>query len=103
LEALLDFHSDAASELQDDTINAAQLARLYFSPIAIQPGDALYIEYRGKDFIINAAFASGERTEFESSLNGSYEQWRKGILPLDMFRAASEATAYPAAGHCQES
>src|SRR5438874_11002667 len=69
LEALLDSHSDAASELQDDTINAAQLARLYFSPIAIQPGDALYIEYRGKDFIINAAFASGERTEFESSLN----------------------------------
>src|SRR5205809_4163260 len=87
LEALLDSHSDAASELRDDTINAVQLGRLQFSPIGIQPGDALYIEYRGKDFVINADFASGERTEFDSSPKGSYEQWRKGILPLDMFRA----------------
>src|SRR5437763_11282075 len=37
---------------------------------------------------VNADFASGERTAFDSSPKGSYEQWRKGILPLDMFREA---------------
>lgn len=89
LEALLDSHSkEAGSNLQDETINAAQLGRLRFSPIIIQPGDALYVEYRGRDFVIKADFASGERTEFDSSPKGSYDQWRKGILPLDMFRAA---------------
>ena len=36
---------------------------------------------------VNADFATGERTEFDSSPKGSYEQWRKGILPLDTFRA----------------
>src|SRR5437764_10972827 len=72
LEALLDSHSkEAESNLQDDTINAAQLARLHFSPIIIQPGDALYVEYRGRDFVINADFASGERTEFDSSPKGA--------------------------------
>ncbi len=89
LEALLDSHSkDSDSDLQDDTINAAQLERLQFNAIVIQPGDALYMEYRGKDFTIDADFASGERTEFNSSPKGNYEQWRKGILPLDMFRGA---------------
>src|SRR2546423_4240624 len=87
LEALLDSHSkDADADLEDDTINAAQLEHLQFNPIVIQPGDALYMEYRGRDFTVNAGFASGERTEFDSSAKGSYEQWRKGILPLDMFR-----------------
>jgi RHS repeat-associated protein len=89
LEALLDSHSqDTDSDLQDDTINAAQLEHLQFSPIFIQPGDALYMEYRGRDFTVDADFASGERTAFDSSPKGSYEQWRKGILPLDMFREA---------------
>ena len=90
LEALLDSHSkdDADADLQDDTINAAQLEHLRFSPIVIQPGDALYVEYRGRDFTVSADFASGERTAFDSSPKGSYEQWRKGILPLDMFREA---------------
>src|SRR6478609_7274733 len=32
--------------------------------------------------------ASGEKTAFDSSPKGSYEQWRKGVLPLDMFRGA---------------
>ena len=43
LEALLDAHSqDAGPDVLDDTINTAQLERLQFSPIVIQPGDALY-------------------------------------------------------------
>jgi len=89
LEALLDSHtSDAEAGVENDTINAAGLAHLQFSPIVIQPGDALYVEYRGRDFTINANFASGEMTAFDSSPRGSYEQWRRGILPLDMFRAA---------------
>jgi len=89
LEALLDSHSkDSDSDLQDDTINAAQLERLQFNAIVIQPGDALYMEYRGKDFRIDADFASGERTAFDSSPKGNYEQWRKGVLPLDIFRGA---------------
>jgi len=89
LEALLDSHSqNAGADLQDDTISAAQLERLQFKPIVIQPGDALYLEYRGKDFTIDADFASGERTEFDSSPKASYDRWRKGILPLDMFQAA---------------
>ena len=66
LEALLDSHSkDSDSDLQDDTINAAQLERLQFSSIVIQPGDALYMEYKGRDFSIDADFASGERTAFD--------------------------------------
>lgn len=89
LEALLDSHSnDSEPDLDDGTINAAQLEHLQLGPIVIEPGDALYIEYRGKDFIVNADFASGDRTAFDSSPKGSYEQWRKGILPLDMFRPA---------------
>ena len=89
LEALLDSHSqDTDSDLEDDTINAAQLEHLQFTPIVIQPGDALYLEYRGRDFTVDANFASDERTAFDSSPKGSYEQWRKGILPLDMFREA---------------
>lgn len=89
LEALLDSHSqDSDSDLLDDTINAAQLEHLQFKPIVIQPGDALYVEYRGRDFTVDADFASGERTAFDSSPKGSYEEWRKGILPLDMFREA---------------
>lgn len=90
LESLLDSHSkeDADADLQDDTINAAQLEHLKFSPIVIQPGDALYVEYRGRDFTVDADFTSGDRTAFDSSPKGSYEQWRKGILPLDMFPEA---------------
>ncbi len=89
LEALLDSHSiDGDYDLQDDTINATQLEHLQFSPIIIQPGDALYMEYKGKDFTIDADFAGGERTAFDSSPKGNYEQWRKGVLPLDMFRDA---------------
>src|SRR6266481_2826005 len=89
LEALLDSHSkDSDSDLQDETIDATQLEHLQFSAIVIQPGDALYMEYRGKDFTIDADFASGERTAFDSSPKGNYEQWRKGVLPLDMFRGA---------------
>src|SRR6266404_6267668 len=89
LETLLHSHSkDSDSDLQDDTINAAELGRLQFNPIVIQPGDALYMEYKGRDFTIDADFVSGERTAFDSSPKGSYEQWRKGILPLDMFREA---------------
>jgi hypothetical protein len=61
---------------------------LQFGPIVIQSGDALYVEYRGRDFTVNADFASGEKTEFDSSPKGSYEQWRKGVLPLDVFRGA---------------
>jgi len=88
LEALLDYHSqDADSDIQDDVINAAQLERLEFSPIAVQPGDAIYIRYRGRDFTIDADFASGARTTFDSPPAGSFEQWRKGILALDMFRS----------------
>src|SRR5205809_6865488 len=67
LEALLDSHSkDADADVPEDTINAAQLERLQFAPIVIQPGDALYIEYRGRDFTVDADFASGERTAFDS-------------------------------------
>ena len=89
LEALLDSHSqNADADFADYTIHAAQLERLQFSPIVIQPGDALYMEYRGRDFTVDAEFASGEGTAFDSSPKGSYEQWRRGILPLDMFREA---------------
>jgi RHS repeat-associated protein len=89
LEALLDSHSEDDEDAgPGDTINAAQLEHLQFSPILIQPGDALYVEYRGRDFTVDADFASGERTAFDSSPKGSYEEWRKGILPLDMFREA---------------
>lgn len=89
LESLLDSHSnDEDADLQDGIINAAQLERLQFSPIVIQPGDALYVEYEGRDFTVDANFANGEKTAFDSSPKGSYEQWRKGLLPLDMFREA---------------
>jgi len=89
LEALLDSHSEDDEDAgPGDTINAAQLEHLQFSPILIQPGDALYVEYRGRDFTVDADFASGERTAFDSSPKGSYDEWRKGILPLDMFREA---------------
>lgn len=89
LEALLDSHSnDAETGIEDDTLTAAGLAHLQFNPIVIQPGDALYVEYRGRDFTVNADFANGEMTAFDSSPKGSYEQWRKGVLPLDIFRGA---------------
>src|SRR5262249_53436086 len=88
LEAPLDSHSKDADLQQDDTINAAQLEYLQFNSIVIQPGDALYMEYRGRDFTVDADFASGERTGFDSSWKGNYEQWRKGILLLDMIHEA---------------
>jgi hypothetical protein len=77
LESLLDSHSqdaDSGTQGSDTPIPATQLERLQFSPIVIQPGDALYIEYRGRDFTIDAELASGERTAFDSSPQGSYEQ-----------------------------
>jgi RHS repeat-associated protein len=46
------------------------------------------MEYKGRDFTIDADFASGESTAFDSSPKGNYEEWRKGVLPLDMFRGA---------------
>ena len=75
LEALLDAHSnDEGADPEDGTINAAQLEHLQFSPIVIQPGDALYVEYEGRDFTVEANFASGEKTAFDSSPKGGYEQ-----------------------------
>jgi RHS repeat-associated protein len=88
LEALLDSHSNDAEPAMDDTIASTQLERLQFNAIVIQPGDALYVEYKGRDFTVHADFASGDMTAFDSSPKGSYEQWRKGILPLDVFREA---------------
>jgi RHS repeat-associated protein len=89
LEALLDSHSNDAEEGRDEgTITVAGIEHLHFNAISIQPGDALYVEYRGRDFTVTADFASGEMIAFDASPKGSYEQWRKGILPLDIFHAA---------------
>jgi RHS repeat-associated protein len=88
LEGLLDSHSnDEDMDVPEGTIHAAQLEQLQFTPIVIQPGDALYLEYRGRDFTISADFANGDRAAFDSSPRGSYEEWRRGILLLDGFRA----------------
>ncbi len=87
LEGLLDSHSnDEDMDVPEGTIHAAQLEHLQFTPIVIQPGDALYLEYRGRDFTISADFANGDRAAFDSSPRGSYEEWRRGILLLDLFR-----------------
>jgi RHS repeat-associated protein len=87
LEGLLDSHSnDEDMNVPEGTIHAAQLEQLQFTPI-VQPGDALYLEYRGRDFAISADFANGDRAAFDSSPRGSYEEWRRGILLLDLFRA----------------
>src|SRR5256714_15659481 len=63
LEAVLDSHSkDSDAGLQqDDTINADQLAHLRLSPIVIQPGTALCIDYRRCDLTVNADLTSGMR------------------------------------------
>ena len=91
LEALIDSHSSAehtGSSAEDPSIRAADLNHLTFSPIVIQPGDALYVESRGKDFTITARYANGDFADFDSSPKASNEQWRKGVLPLDQFSAA---------------
>jgi RHS repeat-associated protein len=93
LKVLIDSHSEAEesqSSMQPDAINAAHLDHLRFAPVAIRPGDALYVEYRGKGFTINAKFASGDFTAFDAPPRASNEQWRKGILPLDLFHAGLE-------------
>jgi RHS repeat-associated protein len=84
LEALTDEHSQTeGSSAQEEAISAADMTRLKFTPIVIQAGDALYVEYRGKDFTINAQYANKDFTSFDSPAKASNEQWRKGVLLLD--------------------
>jgi RHS repeat-associated protein len=87
LEALIDAHSEDAAPDQDQIISADDLMRLKFTSIVVQPGDALYVEYRGKDFKVAIKYDNGDFLAFDSSPKASDEQWRKGILPLDQFRA----------------
>lgn len=90
LEALIDNHSStegAGSPADGQIMSAADLKHLAFSPIVVQPGDALYVESRGKDFTIRVDYANGDFAAFDSSPKASDDQWRKGILPLDQFRA----------------
>ncbi|HEY6347773.1 MAG TPA: RHS repeat-associated core domain-containing protein [Candidatus Angelobacter sp.] len=51
----------------------------------IQPGDALYVEYRGEPFDLTAHLANGDVIGFDSASKARPDQWRKGIYPLDMF------------------
>src|SRR5260370_11524889 len=88
LEALIDTHASTegtGSPSEDQTISAVDLQHLKFSPIVVQPGDALYVESRGKDFTITAQYANGDFAALDSSPKASDDQWRKGILPLDHF------------------
>jgi hypothetical protein len=84
LEVLTDEHSRAEeSPAQEEPISAADMTRLKFRPIVIQAGDALYVEYRGTGFTINAQYANKDFTSFDSPAKASSEQWRKGVLLLD--------------------
>ena len=82
LKAMLDSHSQSVSS---DTMTLATMEHMHFNPVVLQAGDALYMEYRGKDFSVNAHFASGEFLTFDSTPAATEQQWRKAILPLDIF------------------
>ena len=80
LQALVSAHAEDAgsgSAGQDDLINAIGLQRLHFDPIVIQPGDALYMEVRGRDFSVKAQLANGDFMAFDSKPTSSYEEWHQ--------------------------
>jgi len=86
LEALLASEpNDYAAENApaDVTTTAGQLSELQFSPIVVQAGDALYLEYRGRDFTVYAEYAGGSMTAFDAPEKASFDEWRKGVLLLD--------------------
>ncbi|HEY6252020.1 MAG TPA: RHS repeat-associated core domain-containing protein [Candidatus Angelobacter sp.] len=86
LDALLDSYSKATDSDSSTILTIAALEHLRFSPIAIQPGDTLYVEYRGEPFDLKAHLANGDVIDFDSASEARPDQWRKGIYPLDMFR-----------------
>jgi len=67
----------------ESVVEAVELSQLKFAPITIQPGDALYAEYKGKNFTIHADYLGGDTTAFDVPSQASEEHWRKGILLLD--------------------
>lgn len=85
LDALLNSRSTAADSDSAPIITISRLQQLHFNPIAIQPGDALYVEYRGEPFDLTAHLANGDVIGFDSAVKARPDQWRKGVYPLDMF------------------
>jgi RHS repeat-associated protein len=74
--------AEAHAELEQ-ALKPSDFADLRFGPVALQPGDALYVEYKGRDFSILAHYRSGDITAFDSSPKGSFEEWRKAAMLLD--------------------
>src|SRR6266481_213843 len=86
LEGLMDEQRaiEAREQMEaQSVVEAVELSSLKFAPIAIRPGDALYVEYMGKNFTINAEYSGGDNTAFDVPAQASEEQWRKGVLLLD--------------------
>lgn len=88
LEALIEARSE--EQQPNDTITASELPELRFTPIIVQPGDALYVEYKGKAFTVYAEYAGGGMTAFDAPPKASYEEWRKGILMLDHLQGVNQ-------------
>lgn len=85
LDRLLNSHSTAADSDSAKIITISGLQHLRFNPITIQPGDAIYVEYRGEPFDLTAHLANGDVIGFDSASRAQPDQWRRGIYPLDMF------------------
>src|SRR5579864_948412 len=85
LDALLSTHSKATDSEASTVLSIGELEHLRFNPIVIQPGDALYVEYRGESFDLAAHLANGDVIAFDSATKARSDQWRKGIFALDMF------------------
>jgi RHS repeat-associated protein len=85
LDALLDAYSRATDSDSSTILTINELEHLHFNPIVIQPGDALYVEYRGEPFDLTGHLANGDLIFFDSASKARPDQWRKGIYPLDMF------------------
>jgi len=85
LQVLLDHQLAAEGEPQaiEPELSPTELTLLRFSPLLVQEGDALYVEYRGTQFTLSAEYASGDVTAFDAPPRASNDQWRKGILLLD--------------------
>lgn len=86
LDALLATYSKATDSESSTVLTIAELEHLRFN-IVIQPGDALYVEYRGEPFDLTGHLANGDLIFFDSASKARLDQWRKGIYPLDMFAA----------------
>lgn len=93
LEALIGNHLAAERELapqEERILIAAEIDTLKFEPVPVQPGDALYVEYRGRAFTFFAGFRSGDMIAFDSPPKADGEQWRRGILLMDERMGANQ-------------